>query len=116
MDARRVFLIGSSLFAESIARTLANSKEATLVGSAPDVAAALPALKLKRPDAVIVTGLEETATAIFDPILAEFPDLPIIRANPNAGTVQVITSQHIRARRADLLAAITALPKRKGKQ
>ena len=115
MDMHRVFIVGDSLFAETLAQTLAGdaSKDTIeVIGSAPTIEATLPLLKIKNPDAVIVTSPDKAATAIFDPILAAYPDLPIIHADPGADNVQVITSQRVGTRSSDLLAAIAALPKR----
>lgn len=115
MDGRRVFIVGDSLLAEGLAQMLASYAgvgAVEVIGSAPTLEVALPLLKVKRPDVVIVAGTDEAATTIFGPLLTTHSDLPIIRADPNADKVQVITSQRIDARSSDLLAAIAALPKR----
>ena len=115
MDGRRVFIVGDSLLAEGLAQMLASYAgvgEVEVIGSAPTLEAALPLLKVKRPDVVIVAGTDEAATAIFGPLLTTHSDLPIIRADLSAHTVQVITSHRVEARTSDLLAAIVALPKR----
>ena len=113
MEARRVFIVGNSLFAESLARTLA-SATVEVSGSAPTPEAAIPMIKAQCPDAVIVANAsaEETPPAIFGQFLAAYPDLPIIYADLSADNVQVITSQRVGTRSSDLLAAIAALPKR----
>jgi DNA-binding NarL/FixJ family response regulator len=115
MDGHRVFIVGGSLFAEILAQMLATRSGAgavNVIGAAPTLEAALPLLETNSPDAVIVTGSDETAPAIFGPLLAAFPDLPLIRADLGANQVQVITSQRVAACSSDLLAAIAALPKR----
>lgn len=112
MEARKVFLIGDSLFAETLTNTLAASVAVQLAGSAPTPEAALPLLKTCTPDAVIVAEVNEPSSSAFGQLLAVFPDLPIIRADLSASDVRVITSQRVGARSSDLLAAITALPKR----
>jgi DNA-binding NarL/FixJ family response regulator len=112
MDARTVFIIGDSLFAETLARTLATPGGVEVVGSAPTPEAALPLIKARCPDAVIVAGVGEVTPAAFAQLLASHPDLPLIRADLSASDVQVITSQRVGARSSDLLAAIAGLPRR----
>jgi hypothetical protein len=112
MEARKVFIIGDSLFAETLTSMLAASATVRLAGSAPTPEAALPLLKTCIPDAVIVAGVNEPSPSAFGQLLAAFPDLPIIHADLSASDVQVITSQRVGTRSSDLLAAITALPKR----
>ncbi len=109
---RRVFIVGDSLFAEGIAQMLASSGAVEVINAAPTLEAALPLLEAEPPDAVIVAGIGEATIAIFGPILAAYPDLPIIHADLGADNVRVITSQRVGTRSSDLLAAIAALPKR----
>lgn len=75
-----------------------------MIGSAPTLVAALPLLKAKQPDAVIVAGIDEAATVVFGFLLATYSDLPIICTDPSADSVQVITSQRVEAHLSDLLA------------
>ena len=112
MNERRVLVVGSSLFAETLAQMLVNAKAVTVVGTAPTPDAALPLLQAECPDAVIlVVVTDETDPTDFSQFLVEQPDLPIIRADINANTVQVITSRQVSARASDLLAVIAELPK-----
>mgnify|MGYP001580345536 CR=1 FL=1 len=113
MEARRVLVVGDSLFAEALTQTLAKTA-VEIVGSAPTPEAALALLKTKCPDAVIIANAsaDPTMPTVFGQFLAAYPDLPIICANLSANDIQVITSQRVGTRGSDLLAAITALPKR----
>ena len=113
---RRVFIVGQSLFAEALAQMLTSHDSAgaiEIIGSMPTLETALPFIDAEDPDAVIVAGTGQTNTAIFGSTLATHPDLPLIWADPDANNIQVITSQCVVARSADLLAAIAALPKRR---
>lgn len=114
MEARRVFIVGDSLFAETLAQTLTNAEAVEVIGSAPTPEAAQPLLKTKCPDAVIIANAsaDPTMPTVFGQFLAASPDLPIICANLGANDIQIITSQRVGTRSSDLLAAITALPKR----
>lgn len=113
VEVRKVFVVGNSLFAETLARTLTNAS-VEVTASTPTPEAALSLLKTQHPDAVIVANAsaDETPPAAFGQFLAAYPDLPIIYADLSTDHVQVITSQRVGARSSDLLAAIAALPKR----
>ncbi len=113
MKTRKVFVIGDSLFAETLTRMLASAGTVRVVGSAPTPEAALPLLATCRPDAVIVAGESELSTLAFGQVLTAHPDLPVIRADLSMDSVQVITSQRIGTRPSDLLAAVAGLPKRR---
>ncbi len=110
----RVVIVGKSLFAEALAHMLTGYPAAIeIVGIIPTLEAAQPRIGANDPDAVIVTSTDPTDTAIFGSLLALYPDLPIISTSPDTDKIQVITSQNVNACRSDLLAAISALPKRR---
>ena len=111
-DPHRVIIVGDSLFAETLTHMLASSGAVIVTGVATTVAAALPLLQVQQLDAVIVAETQAMDHTLLGPLVAMAPDLPIIRADLNADYVQVITSQRIGTHRADLLAALMALPKR----
>ena len=111
-DTCQVFIVGDSLFAETLSQMLVSSGTVVIIGAASSPEEALPLLATARPDVVIVADTGETDRPTFDRLLATHPDLPIIRADLSQDYVQVITSQRVGARRSDLLAAIAALPKR----
>lgn len=111
MELRNVFVVGDSLFAETLIQLLGDSQTVSVIGTAPTPEDALPLLKSQSPDAVIVAVADESIVAAFAPILVANPNLPIIHADLNTNQMQVITNQSIDARVSDLLAAIAALPK-----
>ncbi len=113
MQPHRVFIVGSSLFAETMAQILGDNPTVTVIGSAPTPEAALPTFETEYLDAVIVTGPAETSQSTLGLLLITFPKLPIIYADPNADHMQVVTSQRIGTLPSDLMAALTKLPKRK---
>jgi len=111
MELRNVFVVGDSLFAETLIHPLGDSQYVAVIGTAPTPEDALPMLKEQSPDAVIVAVADEAVVAAFTPILIANPNLTIIHADLNTNQIQVITNQSIDARMSDLLAAIAALPK-----
>lgn len=112
MELRNVFVVGDSLFAETLIQSLGDSESVAVVGTAPTPEDALPKLKEKLPDAVIMAVADESVIIDFAPILVAIPEIAIIRADLNTNQMQVITNQSIDARISDLLIAIADLPKR----
>jgi len=108
METRRVFIVGDSLFAETLVQILGESRSIKVIGSAPAPKDAFAVMQNQIPDVVIVAGNAESIT----PFLTAYPDLPVIHADLNTNRVRIITNQSIDARVSDLLEAIAALPRR----
>jgi chemotaxis response regulator CheB len=112
MEQRTVVIVGDSLFAESLSQMLAQSDQVSVAACVPTPGAALPAIAQYQPDAVIVAVTDRVAAQNYSQLIAAQPDLPILYADLNADSVQVITSHRISARTADLITALSELPKR----
>jgi DNA-binding NarL/FixJ family response regulator len=112
MERRRVFIIGDSLFAETLAQMLGQAETVEVIGSAPTPEASLALLRTHRPDALILAGEGKLRTAAIGQLLLADPGLPLILADLSVDSVQVITSLRIGAHPPDLFAAIAALPRR----
>jgi len=111
MAARRVFIVGDSLFAESLAKLLARTQQVQVVATCPAIQGLLSQVDAARPDAIIVAGVVSAP----DPDLAQFlsihPEVPVICTDLGTNSVQVILSQRILVHSSgDLLAAIESLP------
>ena len=113
MEIRNIFVVGDSLFADTLIQSLGGSENVAVVGTAPTPEYALPMLKEQNLDAVIVAVADESVVVDFTPILIANPELAIIRADLSTNQMQVIRNQSINARISDLLSAIADLPKRK---
>ncbi len=113
MERRTVIIIGDSVFAAALSQMLTQSDRVSVAGCAPTPNAATALIAAHQPDAVIVAEVDRAVTSDYGQLFAVQPDLPIIRADLNADSVQVITSHRIHARPADLLTAIAELPKRR---
>jgi len=108
METRRVYIVGDTLFAETLVQMLGEYEAIEVIGSAPTPSEALTRLQNQNPDVVIVAGVSESIISL----LVACPDLPVIHTDLNTNRIQVITNQTIDARISDLLTAISALPKR----
>jgi len=71
MKLRKVFVVGDSLFAETLIEVLGRSDNVTVTGTASTPEEALPKLKSQFPDAVIVAVADENVSSTFAPILIE---------------------------------------------
>lgn len=110
-ETHHLFIIGDSLFAETLTQLLAGATTVAVLGIASDMEEALPQVRTLRPDAVIVAGTDAGQFRL-GLLSALLPELPIICADLHDEYVHLITSRRIGARYVDLLAAIQALPKR----
>jgi len=113
MEIRRVFIIGDTLFAETLAKLLAADVTIRVTGTASSLDEALPQLEPYHPDAVIVAGVERVPDAVFARFLAEYPEISILCTDLSTNDVQIVINQRISVHNSsDLLAIIAALPKR----
>jgi hypothetical protein len=109
-ETHRIFLIGDSLFAESLTQLLTSSGTVTIAGAVATIEEALPLLDNCRPDAVVVADVAHRSH--LGPLLELYQDLPILCADLTTNYVLVVISQRIEAQRAGFLAALAALPTR----
>jgi DNA-binding NarL/FixJ family response regulator len=109
----RVFLIGDSLFVETLAQLLADESWVTVTGTAVSPEAALPTIATDQPHLIILAYAGSQPGHSPDPLLDHYADIPVICADLNHDYVQVITSRRVSARRADLLAAIAEIRRTK---
>ena len=104
----RVFLIGDSLFTETLAQMLAEAESVQVVGTAVSTVLDKTAVIQTTPHVIIIADSGQQQE-ISTTLLTHFPGTPIINADLNRDYVQVITSRRVGTRRADLLTAIRAL-------
>lgn len=112
----RVFIVGDSLFAETLTQLLGHSPAIVVVGVAADVNDALAQLTAEpptTPDVIVVLHSNAKSEPDFCPVLLAYPDLPILSAYLNTNVLRLIRSEQVEARTADLMAAIKALPIRR---
>ena len=111
-EDRRIYLIGGSLFTETLGQMLAEVENVQVVGTAVSLSTAITSVAKAFPDIVIVADASENVQTNLQPLLSMFPTIPIIHADLNQDYVQIITSRRVSARRTDLLAAIQELSTR----
>jgi DNA-binding NarL/FixJ family response regulator len=113
METRRIFIIGDTLFAETLAKLLAADDTIQVSGTANNLDDALPQLRPSHPDAVIVAGVNRMPDAVFARFLVECPEISILCTDLGTNDVQIVVNQRVSVHNSgDLLAIITALPKR----
>ena len=113
MEARRIFIIGDTLFAETLAKLLAEDTTIQVSGTANNLDDALPRLGPCHPDAVIVAGVNRVPDAAFARFLVECPEMSILCTDLGTNDVQIVLNQRVSVHNSsDLLAIIAALPKR----
>jgi chemotaxis response regulator CheB len=113
VEKRRIFIVGDTLFAETLTQLLAHQPAVEIAGSASDLLEALPLLPTCDPDVVIVARVASQPDATFARFLSACPQLPVICLDLSSNDLQVIVSQRLVAHSSnDLLVAIASMPKR----
>ena len=113
MQVHQVFIIGDSLFAETLAKLLVNNAAIQVAETASSLEEAIPRLKINCPDVVIVAGVNQLSETTFAHFLSEIPEISILCIDLGTNDVQVVTNQRVSVHTTgDLLAVISALPKR----
>lgn len=113
MALYQVFVIGETLYAETLTRMLADSGQVNIAGTATTPAIALPCLSKSPPDAVIIASIEKTSLNALELLLEACPNVPLLCTNLNDDSVQMFTHRRLNARFSTLLEAITQIPLRR---
>jgi hypothetical protein len=104
-----IFLVGDSLFTETLADLLAGETWIQVAGTAVSPDQALACLGTAVPDLVIIAHAGDGPHESPNLLLEHYPGLPLICADLNRDYLQIITSHRVAASRNDLLAAIRQL-------
>jgi DNA-binding NarL/FixJ family response regulator len=104
-----IFLVGDSLFAETLAQLLGGETWIQVAGTAVSPHQALACLATAVPDLVIMAHAGDGPHESPDFLLEHYPDIPLICADLNRDYVQIITSRRVGASRNALLAAIAII-------
>ena len=109
---RKVALLGNSLVASSLASTLRGRPELEVIqldAITPDVMAGL---RVAQPDAIILCEQATSPDLIFL-LLAEYPGVPVIRADVGGDRMVVLSGrQAVLRTEDDLLEALGQMPSR----
>ncbi|RMH01886.1 MAG: hypothetical protein D6706_01025 [Chloroflexi bacterium] len=113
MQECRVFIVGDSLFTDTLAQMLTNAENIRVTGTAVLSQRALPetAIIQAQPQIIImaISNTQKSSQELTAVLLSRFPDIPIIHTSLNQDYIQIITSRRIKARHTDLLTAIYEL-------
>jgi hypothetical protein len=109
---RRILIAGDSLFAEGLAHSLGANPAVAIVGTVTGVEAAIELAEQECVDAIVVAAIGvESLRRWSGHLVGRSREVPLIFADVNDSSLQIITSQRINARTGDLLAAIMTLPR-----
>ena len=112
MNMHRVFVIGDSLFAETLTQLLEQREELCIVGVSRSAESAITENLQDLPDVFVIAGSNESHKQNLTTLLAKFPDIPVVCSDLNSNFLQIFSNQRYQARTAELVSAITSLQKR----
>jgi len=111
MDGIRVFLVGNTLFAESVARMLQASGVFSAVERFETLPVAISSIQLSPPNVLILADVDTTTSRGDTPFLPICPDIPVICTDSNSTYLKIITTAHVTASLNNLLGIITTVKK-----
>jgi len=113
---RRVLLLCTEpLLGDGLTAILRGLEDVELVGPLELDERAARRVRRIEPDVVLIAEAGGTAAAPgMDGLLAQWPDVPVIRVGLREDTIHLSTSWTLPARRRELIAAIRRLPVRSG--
>ena len=109
MEGIRVFLIGNTLFAESVARML----QVSGAFNAVELFETLPVapIQVSTPDVLILADVDIAASDGDTSFLTICPDIPVICIASDSNYMKLITTTHITASLSNLIGTITNVKK-----
>lgn len=111
-DINRILILGDSLSAEGIAGLLAESEKVTVTGKTGGPEEALALLEMEEVDVLVIVDTDDGMALRFSAVTAQYPEIPVVRVDIDMKKIQVLVSQSIRADIEELVAAVSALPRR----
>lgn len=113
MQVVYVYLIGTTIFAETLRHMLEESEEIHVLGMAASLSKAAEDTKLSQADVILITEPSKDPNERILSFMESQKDIPVIYTDLQRESIQVITSVSYRARIKDLKQAILSLPKRR---
>ena len=111
MDGIRVFLVGNTLFAESVASMLQASGVFSAVERFETLPVAISSIQLSPPTVLILADVDTTTFRGDTPFLPICPDIPVICIDINSTNLKIITTAHVNASLENLIRTITTVKK-----
>lgn len=111
MEGIRIYVVGSSLFADNVAHILRASETVKQVDCFPVIAEALHSIDTNPPHVLIFADVDATVLVGNTPFLPICPDIPVICTDHQSNMLKLITSIHVSAHLTDLVNAVTAITK-----
>jgi len=111
MDGIRVFLIGNTLLAESVAQMLQASGAFNAVERFETLSVVMASIQISPPDILILADVDTTASQGETSFLLIYPDIPVICIDSDNTYMKLITTIHIPASSSNLIETIATVKK-----
>ena len=109
MEEIRVFLIGNTLFAESVTLLLQASKVFNAVERFETLLLAATLIQVSPPDVLILADMDTAVLKGDMAFLLIYPDFPVICIESDSNLMKIITTKHITADLTNLIGTISTV-------
>ncbi|MFZ5808467.1 MAG: hypothetical protein ACOY16_04215 [Chloroflexota bacterium] len=112
MEVQRIFLVGDSLFAETMMQLFTQETNVQVIGISSSLSQAATWLSRTKPDMVIVAGSSNLSDTALTQLLLTHPALPVLLMNLSNTEILLIFSQRVPAHSIqDILTIMASIPK-----
>jgi len=111
MEGICVFLVGNTLFAESVAIMLQASEVFRTVERFETLSVAIAPIQFSPPDVLILADVDTITSKGDTSFLQICPDIPVICIDSDSTDMKLITTTHITASLSNLIGTITNVRK-----
>ena len=111
MDVFRIFVVGDTVLAESVAHMLQVSGGVDAVERFDMLSAAIPLIQFSMPDVLILADIDNALLQSEIPFLPEHLDIPVIRISSENTLMKITITTTMPASMNNLIGAITSVNK-----
>jgi len=104
-----VFVIGTSLIADTLAGLLIESKLVSRLSRFPTISSAINWIDSEPPNLLFVVDIEESFIVGRIPFLPICPDIPVLCLDMNENSLKFITTNKIQANTGEMFAVVQSL-------
>jgi hypothetical protein len=109
MNPLCIYIVGTSLIADTLEDLLVKSSLVSRLARFPSVASALSWIDSEPPNLLFIVDIEDSFIVGHTPFLPMCPDIPVLCLDMNENTLKLITTNQIQANTSEMLAVVQSL-------